>query len=141
MGDLAIDMLVLAHHPFLMEGAQTSWINLVVNAGLDASALVVERRERVLMRLWDAAGAPPEHPRMAQAAYRAMTTLAFVCPTIYVPALMEQIKTDLDPASLDFIGLEERGVWITPADQTYVDGMSLSIRVQHVPETPAHFHS
>jgi hypothetical protein len=133
LADFAIDMLVLSHHPFLTEGAQTSWINLVVNAGLDASALVVERRERVLMRLWEAASAPPAYPKMAQAAYRAVTTLAFICPALYVPTFMEQIKADLEPKQLDFVGLEERGIWITPADQTYVDGTLLSSLLISIP--------
>jgi hypothetical protein len=117
-----------------MEGAQTSWINLVVAAGLDAAELVVERHERVMLQLWDAAAAPPpvssaqcrstdvQYPRLAQAAFRAITTLSFICPTLYIDTFLQQVKTDLDPAALDFVGLEERGIWITPADQAYVDG-------------------
>jgi hypothetical protein len=70
---------------------------------------------------------------MAQAAYRAVTTLAFICPALYVPTFMEQIKADLEPKQLDFVGLEERGIWITPADQTYVDGTLLSSLLISIP--------
>lgn len=64
----------------------------------------------------------PQRSRFLQAAYRAMTTLAFVQPALYVPILMQQLQDDLDPNNSKFIGMEERGIWITPADQPYVDG-------------------
>jgi hypothetical protein len=65
-----------------------------------------------------------QRSRFPQAAYRAITTLTFIQPTLYVPAFMDQIRSDLDPASLDFIGLQEQGIWISPPDQPYVDGQS-----------------
>lgn len=139
MQEFAVDMLIIAHHPLLTEGAHTSWINLVQGAGLDPADLAVEWREKVLARLWKAAENTSlvsqttgiEHlrqlisfkrSRFPQAAYRAVTTLAFVQPALYVPAFMEQVRSDLDPANLDFIGLSERGIWISPPDQPYVDG-------------------
>lgn len=51
----AVEMLIIAHHPLLTEGAHTSWINLVTGAGLDAADLAVERREKVTASLWKAA--------------------------------------------------------------------------------------
>lgn len=35
---------------------------------------------------------------------------------------IQQAREDLDPANLDFIREEERGIWATPADQLFVDG-------------------
>jgi hypothetical protein len=35
---------------------------------------------------------------------------------------MKQLRSDLDRSALDFIGLEERGIWQTPPDQPFVDG-------------------
>lgn len=60
--------------------------------------------------------------RLAEAAYHAATTLAFICPSVYVDAFVHQLKEDLNPASLTFIGLEERGIWATPEGQAFVDG-------------------
>ena len=60
--------------------------------------------------------------RFAEAAYRAITTLTFIHPAVYVNAFLEKIRSDLDPYALDFIGMEERGIWATPSDQAFVDG-------------------
>jgi hypothetical protein len=122
--DIAVDFIVLAHHPEIGEDAQVSWITMVQSMGLDPATVAIDKRVEILARLWEAASAPPTDARLAEAAYRAITTLAFVQPEIYVPAVMERLKVDLDPASLDFIGLEERGIWATPSDQLFVDGKS-----------------
>ncbi|ODO11508.1 hypothetical protein I350_00288 [Cryptococcus amylolentus CBS 6273] len=119
--DLAVDFIVLAHHPELTSEAQTSWVGLVQSLGLDPAAVARDEKDRILNVLWEAAATPPADLRLAEAAYRAVTTLAFISPTIYVDAFVQQIKSDLDPTSLYFIGLEERGIWATPPDQTYVD--------------------
>ena len=120
--DIAVDFVVLAHHPDIGENAQASWIVLVQSLGLDPATVAFDKRELILERLWSAASTPPSDARMAEGAYRAITTLAFVQPEIYVNAVLEKLKSDLDPASLEFIGLEERGIWVTPSDQLYVDG-------------------
>lgn len=120
--DVAVDFVVLAHHPDIGEDAQVSWIVLVQSLGLDPATVAFDKRELILERLWSAASTPPADARLAEAAYRAITTLAFIQPEIYVNAVLEKLKSDLDPASLDFIGLEERGIWVTPSDQLFVDG-------------------
>ncbi|WWC90100.1 uncharacterized protein L201_005033 [Kwoniella dendrophila CBS 6074] len=119
--DLAVDYLVLAHHPEISPEAQTSWIGLTQSLGLDPAAVARDEKDRILKNLWDAAGTPPEDLRLAEAAYHAVTTLAFISPSIYVTEVLEKLRSDLDPLTLDFIGLEERGIWATPADQLFVD--------------------
>jgi hypothetical protein len=59
---------------------------------------------------------------LAEAAYRATTTLTFIQPEIYLTAVLDRLKEDLDPSPLSTIGLEERGIWATPDDQLFVDG-------------------
>jgi hypothetical protein len=120
--DIAVDFIVLAHHPEIGEDAQVSWIALVQSLGLDPATVAIDKRVRIQEVLWDSASAPPVDKRLAEAAYRAITTLAFVQPQIYVQAILEKLQADLDPANLDFIGLEERGIWATPSDQLFVDG-------------------
>ncbi|WWC61174.1 uncharacterized protein I303_103754 [Kwoniella dejecticola CBS 10117] len=119
--DLAVDYIVLAHHPEIGPEAQTSWIGLTQSLGLDPAAVARDEQERILKNLMDAAGTPPEDPRLAEAAYHAITTLAFISPSIYVPAVLDRLRSDLDPANLEFIGLEERGIWATPSDQMFAD--------------------
>lgn len=124
--DIAVDFVVLAHHPDIGEDAQVSWIALVQSLSLDPAAVALDKREVILERLWQAASTPPSDDRSAEAAYRAITTLAFVQPEIYVNAVLEKLKADLDPATLDFIGLEERGIWATASDHLFVDGKLIS---------------
>ncbi|WVQ78061.1 hypothetical protein IAT38_000142 [Cryptococcus sp. DSM 104549] len=119
--DLAVDFIVLAHHPEIGPEAQTSWVGLVQSLGLDPATVARDEKDRILGLLWEAAGTPAVDPRLAEGAYHAVTTLAFIAPDVYVDAVLEQLTNDLDPATLTFIGLEERGIWATPADQTFVD--------------------
>jgi len=58
--ELAVDYLVLAHHPEIGEDAQVSWISLIQNLGLDPATIAFEQEEKVLKALWTAASAPPE---------------------------------------------------------------------------------
>ncbi|KAK8869849.1 hypothetical protein IAR55_000417 [Kwoniella newhampshirensis] len=119
--DLAVDFIVLAHHPEISPDSQTSWIGLVQSLGLDPATVAREHKDRVMKHLLAAAGTPPEDPRLAEAAFHAVTTLAFICPEVYVDAFVQQLQSDLDPTTLDFITMEERGIWATPPDQPYVD--------------------
>jgi len=57
---IAVDYLVLAHHPEIGEDAQVSWIALVQSLGLDPATLAFDHKEHILNVLWAAAGAPPE---------------------------------------------------------------------------------
>jgi hypothetical protein len=60
LADMAVDYLVLAHHPEISEETQTSWIGLVQGAGLDPAILAVDKKDRILKAIWTAAGVPPE---------------------------------------------------------------------------------
>lgn len=119
--DIAADFVVLAHHPEIGEESSVSWITFVQHLGLDPARLVQIHHQVILEKLWESASAPPKDSRFAEAAYRAIATLAFLDPVEFVADVLAKAKSDLDPAALEFIGLEERGIWATPADQLYVD--------------------
>ncbi|KAL1405501.1 translational activator of GCN4 [Vanrija albida] len=122
--EIAADLVVIAHHPEIGEDSQVSWISLVQTLNLDPLEVVSMQRQHILDLLWDAASAPPKDSRFAEAAYRAIATLSFIDPEEFVRDVLTQLKADLDPAALDFIGIEERGIWQTPADQIFVDVLS-----------------
>ena len=63
--DMAIDYLVVAHHPDISEDAQTSWIGLVQSSGLDPAKIAVDHQDTIMKLLWDAASAPPQVRRQA----------------------------------------------------------------------------
>lgn len=60
-----------------------------------------------------------------QAALQALTTLVFVAPHHYVPAVVQEVTATMDPLKLAFIGEFEIGVWSTPEGELYVDGRLL----------------
>ena len=61
-------------------------------------------------------------PSFVHAGFRAVTTLAFVAPTLILPPLMDQLHHDLDPKELETIGLHEYSIWKTPEGTLFVDG-------------------
>lgn len=119
--DIAADFLIVAHHPEIGEDSQVSWITLVQHLGLDPAKIVSMKRASILEAIWQAAGTPPEDARFAEAAYRSIATLAFIDPIEFVGDVLAKAREDLDPSALDFIGLQERGIWASPPDQMYVD--------------------
>jgi hypothetical protein len=59
---------------------------------------------------------------MFDAAVRAAATLAFISPTVVVPALVNKLQLDLDPSHFAWIGSTELGIWGAPENVTFVDG-------------------
>lgn len=57
--ELAVEFLVVAHHPEIGEDAQVSWISLVQGVGLDPATVLFDHKEKVLEALWENAGTPP----------------------------------------------------------------------------------
>ncbi|KAM0756603.1 ARM repeat-containing protein [Meredithblackwellia eburnea MCA 4105] len=115
--DLLVSLLVIAHHPNL----GGVWTGLVLAAGLDPSELVGLKQAQLLELIWKEASPTPESPLFAEAAYRAATTLAFVSPSTVVPAIVAQLRDDLDVKRLEFIGSTEYGIWATPEGVPFVD--------------------
>lgn len=60
--------------------------------------------------------------RFDEAAYAAITTLSFIAPSTAIPETIKQIKSDLDASVVDSFTDLDMGVWMTPADTTFVDG-------------------
>lgn len=119
--DIVADFVIIAHHPEIGEASTVSWVSIVQSLGLDPATVVMLKHQDILKLLWDAAAAPPKDNRFAEAAYRTIATLAFIDPVEFVSDVLEKAREDLNPQNLDFIGLEERGIWATPPDKLFVD--------------------
>lgn len=61
----------------------------------------------------------------AEAAYRAVTTLALVSPEVIVPRIVEKIAFDLNPEECNALSDDDLGIWSTPEGTTFVDGTYL----------------
>jgi hypothetical protein len=58
--DMAVDFVVLSHHPEIGDDSQVSWISLVQSLGLEPAAIAVDKRAKILKLIWEAAATPPE---------------------------------------------------------------------------------
>jgi hypothetical protein len=121
---LLLQTMLLSHHPYLGSSASQVWLDTAVTAGRDpaliAQSEMTEITAKIRQTLQD------EHATTArkQAGLRALSTVVFIAPHHYIPAIVQEVTVDLDPTSLDFIGEFELGVWQTPADETFVDVLS-----------------
>jgi len=62
----------------------------------------------------------------ADASYQAISTLAFVCPEVVLPKVVEQLRTDINSSAINALSEAEFGIWETPEGTTYVDGKSIA---------------
>lgn len=62
-----------------------------------------------------------QETHLAEAAYIATTTIAFVAPSVAVDRLVGQIKSDLKQ-ELRGLGPEDYAIWRAPEGTPYVDG-------------------
>lgn len=58
--DIAVDYLILTHHPEISEDAQTSWTGLLQSLALDPATIAADRKERIMKAIWGAASIPPQ---------------------------------------------------------------------------------
>ncbi|KAK4055085.1 translational activator of GCN4 [Microbotryomycetes sp. JL201] len=121
--------VVLAHHPRL---EMSVWVEMLLAAKVLPEMLIEAKSTQLLDLIRRDASSQPESKLFAEAAYRAATTLALISPRAIVPLLFEQLRDDLEPSRLDFIGNLEYGVWATPDGVTFVDVLS-----NNKPKAPA----
>ncbi|GAA6002609.1 hypothetical protein JCM10207_007591 [Rhodosporidiobolus poonsookiae] len=119
--ELLAQLLVVAHHPRLVTGEASLWVDLLLLGKVAPEEMIQKRLESLLETVWADAGLTPANASFASAAYRAATTLALILPSRAVPALYAQFSDDLSPSHLSFIGATEFGIWGTPEGTTFVD--------------------
>ena len=142
---LLLACLLLFHHPYFGAGATQIWLDNAVTAGCDPAILAQNEMDQIMSmitktlnskdvvsaRLFRAAMALQANSSLIdqnrarkQAALQALTTVAFVAPHHYVPNVVRQVTTTMDPLKLAFIGEFEIGVWSTAEGELYEDGAS-----------------
>lgn len=65
-------------------------------------------------------------PLFEEAGYRAVTTLAFVCPDVVLPQIVSQIRSDLASNEASSLTATDLAIWQAPEDTPYIDGTSPS---------------
>ncbi|KAF9234000.1 armadillo-type protein [Melanogaster broomeanus] len=118
---LLVDLVVLAHHPMICVPSRLLWIELCQRAGADPHDLVSSNMDLAMKNVLEASTVDAKFG-FADASYRAVSTLAFVCPEIVLPRIMDQLRVDVDVAALNGLTEDDIGIWETPEGTTFVDG-------------------
>ncbi|KAG2158689.1 armadillo-type protein [Suillus bovinus] len=121
--DQLVDLIVLAHHSAVCRLPRMLWIELCQKAGVDPHNLISRRVDQAMSSLLTASTIDSKFG-FADASYRAISTLAFVCPENVLPKIMEQLRADIDPSKINALSEAEFGIWETPEGMTYVDVLS-----------------
>ncbi|KAJ8595557.1 ARM repeat-containing protein [Rhizopogon salebrosus TDB-379] len=123
--DHLVDLIVLAHHSTICPPSRPLWIELCQKAGVDPHNLVSRRIDQAMMSLLTASSLDLD-PKFgfADASYRAMSSLAFVCPEVVLPKVMDQLRANVDALTINALTEAEFGIWETPEGMTYVDVLS-----------------
>ena len=56
---IAVDFVIVAHHPELSGDAQVSWVGLLQVMGLDAASVAQDQADLILQAVWNAADILP----------------------------------------------------------------------------------
>ncbi|KIK38679.1 hypothetical protein CY34DRAFT_809070, partial [Suillus luteus UH-Slu-Lm8-n1] len=121
--DQLVDFIVLAHHSVVCSPSRMLWIELCQKAGVDPHNLVSRRVDQAMSSILTASTIDSKFG-FADASYQAISTLVFVCPENALPKIMEQLRTDIDPSTINALSEAEFGIWETPEGTTYVDVLS-----------------
>jgi len=143
---LLIASLLILHHPYFGPAASQIWLDNAVTTGSDPAILAQSEMEQIMTLIRQTLQSPsvvsdsPDsqvrkcsvltHREMKssqnrarkQAALQALTTIAYIAPHHYVPAIVQEVTLAMDTVKLDFIGPFEIGVWSTPAGELFEDG-------------------
>ncbi|KAG1774599.1 armadillo-type protein [Suillus placidus] len=121
--DQLVDLIVLAHHSAVCPPSRMLWIELCQKAGVDPHNLISRRVDQAMSSILTASMIDSKFG-FADASYQAISTLAFVCPENVLPKIMEQLRADIDPSTINALSEAEFGIWETPEGMTYVDVLS-----------------
>ncbi|KAF5354845.1 hypothetical protein D9756_005584 [Leucocoprinus leucothites] len=117
---LVADLAVVAHHELVSGPLRQTWIDICQKAKVDPKELIEKHVDQLLRVVLESATVDAKFGFL-EASYRTVTTLTFIAPAVILPRIMEQLKADLDPSTLDSLTDFDYGVWQTPEGTTFVD--------------------
>ncbi|KAI5995298.1 armadillo-type protein [Pisolithus orientalis] len=117
------DFVVLAHHTIISPPSHSLWIEMCQKAGRDPHDLVQRHIDSIMMTVLEASMVDPKLG-FADASYRTIGTLAFVCPEVVLPRVMDQLRADIDVQSINALTETDFGIYETPEGTAYTDVLS-----------------
>ncbi|TCD64479.1 translational activator of GCN4 [Steccherinum ochraceum] len=131
---LLAKFIVIGHHSSLSPGSRQTWIEICQAGGVDPNHLILEHLETIISSVLEATDVKSKsyHSSLAEAAYKAFTTIAFVAPEVTVSRIAEQATADLNAHEINQLSETDINIWRTPEGTAYVD--VLAAKKQDVPE-------
>ncbi|KAI5991791.1 armadillo-type protein [Pisolithus marmoratus] len=120
---LLADFVVLTHHHAISPPSHSLWIEMCQKAGRDPHDLVQKHINSVMTTVIEASMVDPKLG-FADASYRTVTTLAFVCAEVVMPRIMDQLRVDIDVQSINDLTETDFEIYETPEGTTYTDVLS-----------------
>ncbi|KAF9479098.1 ARM repeat-containing protein [Pholiota conissans] len=121
----AVDLIVLAHHHLICGADRQTWIDICQRARVDPYELINKYLNELLDIVLEASTAKSKFG-FVEACYSAITSSTFISPATVLPRVVDQLKTDLDPAVLTALTDDDLAIWATPEGTTFVDVISSS---------------
>ncbi|KAH7908270.1 armadillo-type protein [Hygrophoropsis aurantiaca] len=121
--DLLVKLIVLSHHSTISGSSRLLWIDLCQKAKVDPHDLVQRNAPGIFKEVLSASVIDAKFD-FANASYRAVSTLAFVCAEVVLPMVMEQLRIDIDPSTIDTLTETDFGILETPEGTAYIDVLS-----------------
>ncbi|KAG7093730.1 hypothetical protein E1B28_007382 [Marasmius oreades] len=121
--NVVVETLIIGHHQRVCGDSRQTWIDISQKASCDPRELVERNLDKLIQLILDSSS--PDAPAgFSDAAYRSITTLAFVASDVVLPRVMDQLKQDINQDAINSLTEFEFGVWSTPEGTTYVDVLS-----------------
>ncbi|KAI6029055.1 armadillo-type protein [Pisolithus microcarpus] len=118
--DPLADFVVLAHHATISPASHSLWIEMCQKAGRDPHDLVQKYVDSIMTTVLEASMVDPKLG-FAAASYRTVSTLAFVCPEVVLPRIMDQLRADVDIKGINDLTEVDLGIYETPEGTAYTD--------------------
>ncbi|KAG5642517.1 hypothetical protein DXG03_002618 [Asterophora parasitica] len=118
--DLIVKLIILGHHHLVCGKSRQTWIDLSQKARTDPHDLATKHLDKLLKLILESSAVDAKYG-FADSSYSAVSTLAFVAPETFLPRIMEQLQTDLNPTIINSLTESDLGIWLTPEGTTYID--------------------
>lgn len=102
--------------------SRQTWIELCQKGRADPHDLVGRNVDKLFKLVLEASTTKV----FEEASYRAISVLAFVSPEVILPRVVEQLRADINPETINALTDLDLGVWATPEGTTFVDGNDTS---------------
>ncbi|KAF8740425.1 ARM repeat-containing protein, partial [Rhizoctonia solani] len=118
-GDLVVEMVGVAHRDAVSSPQRQLWVDLCLRAKLDPHILVTRKVDRLLELVLLKQGEHSEET--TKSAYRALSSIVFIAPSIVLPHLISEIRQSLAPSQVEALGAVDFAIWRTPKGTMFHD--------------------